>query len=108
MSLWDCKDLGELDEYVGCKAKRTDKITRLTQPVKVRRPQGGFGCKGDNGSSNRAPSTPAEPGSVLEFDKEKEPVLSAREQTQYRSGIGVLLHMMRWSRPTPGNPLGGE
>ena len=25
-SLWDCKDLGELKEYVGCKVDRTEHI----------------------------------------------------------------------------------
>ena len=100
-SLWDCKDLGELEEYVGCKVERTSEMIRLTQPVKVQRFQDEFGCKGDNGPSHRAPTTPAEPGSVLEYDKDKdkEQALSPPEQSQYRSGVGILLHMMRWSRP---------
>ena len=29
-SLWDCKDLGELKEYVGCKVERTDSTIRFT------------------------------------------------------------------------------
>jgi len=71
-SLWDCKGLGELEEYVGCKVERTSEMIRLTQPVEVQRFQGEFGCKGDNGPSHRAPTTPAEPGSVLEYDKGKD------------------------------------
>ena len=58
-----------------------------------------FGCKGGDGPSNRAPTIPAEPGSVLEFrDSEDEP-LDPEQQTQYRFGVGILLHMMRWNRP---------
>ena len=29
-SLWDCKDLGELKEYVGCKVDRTKEWIRFT------------------------------------------------------------------------------
>ncbi|VEU33926.1 unnamed protein product [Pseudo-nitzschia multistriata] len=97
--LWDCKDLGELKEYVGCRVERTKDWIRLTQPVKVQRFIDEFNCKGNNGPSQRAPSTPAEPGSVLEFNKESEPAINNKRQTKYRSGVGILLHMMRWSRP---------
>jgi len=42
--------------------------------------------------------TPAEAGSVLERCEDGE-ALTEREQTRYRSGVGKLLHLMRWSRP---------
>ena len=42
--------------------------------------------------------TPAEAGSVLERCADGE-ALTEGEQTRYRSGVGKLLHMMRWSRP---------
>jgi hypothetical protein len=46
----------------------------------------------------RVPRTPAEPGSVLivtdEDKSESEEMMS-----KYRTGVGKLLHMMRWSRP---------
>eukprot|EP00536_Pseudo-nitzschia_multiseries_P002216 jgi/Psemu1/5119/gm1.5119_g len=56
--LWDCKDLGELSEYVGCKVERHPE----------------------------APTTPVDPGNVLEFDKEKEESLSDDKQTKYQFG----------------------
>ena len=37
IGLWDCKDLGELKEYVGCKVDRTDTTIHLTQPIKIQR-----------------------------------------------------------------------
>ena len=67
--------------------------------MKVQRFIDEFGCMGDGGPNNRAPTTPAEPGSVLEFDKEVEEGLSDSKQSKYRTGVGILLHMMRWSRP---------
>ena len=97
--MFDCKDLGELTEYVGCKVERTRRWIRLTQPVKVQRFIDEFNCIGDGGPNHRAPTTPAQPGSVLQFDKDKQVALSDQRQSTYRSGVGILLHMMRWSRP---------
>jgi hypothetical protein len=48
-NLWDCKDMGELKEYIRCKVERTRETIRFTQPVKVQRFQDEFGCTGDNG-----------------------------------------------------------
>ena len=42
--------------------------------------------------------TPAVPGDVLQKSGD-EPGMDAESQTKYRSGVGKLLHMMRWSRP---------
>jgi hypothetical protein len=42
--------------------------------------------------------TPAETGKILVKCAEGTEFLSA-EQTQYRQGVGKLLHMMRWLRP---------
>merc|ERR1712115_336916 len=46
--------------------------------------------------NKRAPRTPAEAGDCL---SKGEDLLSKGEQTEYRSGVGKLLHMMRWTRP---------
>jgi len=96
-SLWDCKDLGELKEYVGCKVDRTERIIRFTQPVKVQRFTDEFHCQEADGG-DKQPATLAPPGTVLEFNETDEQ-LSNKQQTQFRSGVGVLLHMVRYSRP---------
>ena len=44
-SLWGCKDLGELKEYVGCKVDRTKRIIRFTQRVKIQRFIDEFHCQ---------------------------------------------------------------
>lgn len=44
------------------------------------------------------PKTPATPGSILQRGEPKDHV-SEKEQTTYRSGVGKLLHMMKWTRP---------
>jgi len=43
------------------------------------------------------PVTPMEPGRILVSGNECD--LVSKGQTYYRSGVGQLLHMMRWSRP---------
>ena len=42
--------------------------------------------------------TPAEPNTVL---KRPEPIeiLANKDQSKYQSGIGKMMHIMRWSRP---------
>ena len=90
--LFDCDDVGAMTEYVGCKVERDKQLVRLTQPVMLQSFQDEF----DLEENKRAPRTPAEAGDVL---SKGENLLSKGEQTEYRSGVGKLLHMMRWTRP---------
>src|SRR5687767_14171305 len=53
-----------------------------------------FGIEADG----MKPRTPAVPGEVLQKGDERNR-LSYMDQRKYRSGVGKLLHMMRWSRP---------
>ena len=95
-SLWDCKDLGELKEYVGCKVDWTEETIQFTQPVKVQRFIDEFGCWGTS-TGDKAPPAPAPPGLVLEYNKELEAPMLDRKQILYRSGVGILLNVMRFS-----------
>jgi len=45
-----------------------------------------------------------EPGRILVSGTEGDLVAKVR-QTYYRSGVGKLLHMMRWSRPVGHSPF---
>ena len=64
-SLWDCKDLDELKEYVDYKVDQTEEWIRFTRSVKVQLFVDEFGCRGAT-CEDKTPSSPAEPGSVLE------------------------------------------
>ena len=57
-----------------------------------------FHCQEADGG-DKQPSTPAPPGTVLEYNKELEEPLPDKKQTQYRSGVGILLHICQYSRP---------
>jgi hypothetical protein len=89
----DCDDVGELTEYVGCKIERDKDSIRLTQPVLLQSFEDEFEIP-----MFSEVRTPAVAGQVLQSGSEGA-IVSAEEQTTYRSGVGKLLHLMRWSRP---------
>ena len=103
MKLFDCEELGVLNEYVGCKIQhsREESKMKITQPVLVQSFEDEYDLPKDE---SRGYSTPAEPGQILEVEG-LEGVLSDREQTIFRSGIGKLLYLARWSRPDINNAV---
>ena len=93
---FDCDDCGVLTEYIGCKVDidREARSCKFTQPVLLR-------SFTDEFSVPHAPqpySTPAAPGEVLRKD-DGTPNLDSTKQSLYRSGVGKLLHLMKWTRP---------
>ena len=100
---FDCDDIGEVKEYVGCKIDRDvkDNVFKFTQPVMIQ----SFRDEFELGKEcAKTPVTPADPGTVLVKAEDKDKVGQIR-QTYYRSGVGKLLHMARWSRPDVQNAV---
>ena len=97
MKLFDCDDLGEMQEYVGCKVERNqeERWVRLTQPVLLKSFQDEF----ELDEQRKDPRTPAEAGDVLSKGEPEEQMKTKNEQKKFRSGVGKLLHVMRWTRP---------
>lgn len=91
--LFECDDIGDINEYVGCKIDSEDGFVRFTQPVMLQSFEDEFDL-----SKVRETQTPAEPGTTLPKVDDDAPFVE-KEQTYFRSGVGKLLHMMRWSRP---------
>ena len=91
---FDCDDLGKLEEYVGCKIdyNKAEGSLKFTQPVILQSFNDEFDLP------DKSPVTPAEAGQVL-VKVDSKNAISANEQTKYRSGVGKLLHLERWSRP---------
>ena len=100
MQRFDCDDVGEVKEYVGCKIDRDEENNsiKFTQPVMLQSFDDEFETSG------KRPSTPAEAGTVLSKCSEGAKVESTRH-TYYRKGVGKLLHMTRWSRPEVQNAV---
>jgi hypothetical protein len=90
---FDCEEIGEVDEYVGCKVERNyeDNSIKLTQPVMLQSFIDEF-----NLPNGPAPNIPATPGDALVKADPKD-CIPANELFKYRSGVGKLLHIMRWS-----------
>jgi len=96
---FECDDLGELTEYVGNKIERDKDSIKLTQPVLLQSLIDEFILP-----EGKAPKTPAAPGSILPATEEGEEV-PPEEQFMYRSGVGKMLHLQRWSRPEIANAV---
>ena len=97
MSRFDVDDVGEMEEYVGCKIERGSNekgpYFKLTQPVLLQSLTDELGINGKNHV------TPAEAGSILrKHNGEEESTLSEKDQKRYRTGVGKLLHLMKHTR----------
>jgi hypothetical protein len=78
---------------VGCKIYRDEDSVKFTQPVLIQSYEDEFEL-----NKTQQVFTPAEQCNVLmKCDKGTE--LGGKEQKKYQSGVGKLLHMMRWSPP---------
>jgi hypothetical protein len=99
MDVFECDDIGEMKEYVGCKVERNDKLVKMTQPVLLQSYSDEFDLP-----EGATPKTPAVPGQVLHKPREGEGI-EPQEQGTYRSGVGKLLHTAKWTRPDILNPV---
>jgi hypothetical protein len=96
MDIFDVDDVGELKEFVGVKIDydKKNRKMKLTQPVLVQSFKDEFELPG-----GQPPELPAPPGEILLGSKDKRDNLPPNTQTYYRSGVGKLLHLVKWSRP---------
>lgn len=92
-ALFDTTDEGEMTDYLGCLLERNSERMRLTQPVKIRRLQDKFGYNG-----SQALSTPVKLGSVLAKQAIDSLKVSDLDAAKYRTIVGILLHIARWTR----------
>jgi hypothetical protein len=97
--LWDCDEVGETKECVGLKVeyKPAEGFMKLTQPVLIQSLADEFPVPEDG-----AIATPGVPGDVLE---QEESDLTREEQRVYRSGVGKLMHLARWTRVESANAI---
>jgi hypothetical protein len=82
-----------MTEYIGRKIDRDKNSMKLTRPVLMQSFEDEFDL------SNAKPCiTPGESRKTL-YSGEHEELVDATMQTKFRSGVGKLLHLMKWSRP---------
>jgi hypothetical protein len=97
---FDCDNVGDMFEYVGCKITRDENSITMTQPVLLQSFEDEFGC----GKDEKEYRIPALQGSVLSKVSEEDEC-DPEQLRLYRKGIGKLLHMVRWSRPEMQNAV---
>jgi len=87
---FDCDEIRNMNEYVGCKLSKNNNKLKLTQPVLLQ------SFKDEFDLGNKMPAmTPAEPGQIL-LSCDEADCLNKEDQKIYRLGVGKLLHMMGW------------
>ena len=96
---FDCDDIGELTEYVGCKVECTEDYVKFTQPVLLQSFEDEFGTE-----TGRSTRTPAETGNVLRKGEDGSK-MEYPKLNKFQKGVGKLLQMMRWSRPEMQNAV---
>ena len=93
LNKFECDDIGEVKEYLGCKIDRNwkDKQVRLTQPVLLQSYEDEFELP----PTGRSTNTPTLGGSVLSPDVPNEERVVQEAHSCYRTGVGKLLHVAR-------------
>lgn len=97
------KRMGKMKEYVGCQIDPSDehKIL-LSQPDLIDKMNRIFGPNIKNLSTYK---TPGPPGEVVVRPKPDEKLISESLQKDYRSGVGMLLYLIKHSRPDISNAV---
>lgn len=98
---FECDEGAELVEYVGCKLTRNVEAgwIKLTQPVLLQSFKDEFDIP-----EQKTRKTPALAGQVLRKGIDSD-VVSSGEHKTYRTGVGKLIHMGKWSRPESCNAI---
>ena len=97
------KEEGELDEYVGCQIKRVnEKCMIMHQTELLNKIEQIFGKDIEDMASRKIPFGT---NNRVVRPKEGEELISKEEQTKYRSGIGMLLYLVKFSRPDLANAV---
>jgi Reverse transcriptase (RNA-dependent DNA polymerase) len=92
MRLFECDDVGPMEEYVGNKIEMCEQTMKLTQPVLLQSFVDEFDVRAGG------EQLPAKPGQILSKGEEKDR-LDESGQRKYRSGVGKLRYLATWSRP---------
>ena len=93
MNKFEYDDIGEINEYLGCKIDWNweDKQLRLTQPVLLQSYEDEFELP----PTGRSTNTPALAESVLSPDFPNEERVVQEVHSSNRTGVGKLLHVAR-------------
>jgi hypothetical protein len=91
------KDLGTMETFVGCRIVENKEKTALYvhQPKLIKNLKEHFG---ELVANVRDYSTPAAPRSIIQRPQKGDTLISPQLQTKFRSGVGMLLYLVKHSR----------
>jgi hypothetical protein len=96
-TVFEIRRLGSLKEYIGCTMMdMPDGSKKLIQPDMIKKLKKEFGMKVSEESNA---TTAMGPGTNVERPLENENKLSEENQRQYRKGVGMLIYLVKHSRP---------
>jgi hypothetical protein len=100
------KDVGELNEYVGCMVikDKQKKCAYLIQPDLIEKLEKAF--KNDI-AHLRKYKMPAPTGEIITRPETEEELINQEDQKKFRSGVGSLLFLIKYSRPDISNAVRG-
>ena len=96
------KDLGEMKSFVGCEIIERKNTIWLHQPKLIKHLKETFP---DIITMTKQYKTPAAPKSVVIRPLEEDTKINLLKQTEYRSGVGMLLYLVKHSRPDLSNAV---
>jgi Reverse transcriptase (RNA-dependent DNA polymerase) len=91
------KDLGKMETFVGCQIIENDKRDTiwLHQPKLLKHLKEQFG---ELVSKVKPVTTPAAPRTIIVRPEKGDTLISATDQSKFRSGVGMLLYLVKHSR----------
>ena len=89
------KDLGKMETFVGCKIIEHQNMTLIHQPKLIKHLKEQFGELVQN---MKTYTTPAAPKTIITRPGKGELLISPQDQTKFRSGVGMLLYLVKHSR----------
>jgi hypothetical protein len=98
------KEVGPLREYVGCTVVRSPQKEELImcQPDLLKKLEKTFK---DKIATTRSYKTPAIPGEIVMKTTEENEVVDKESHRLFRSGVGMLLYLIKYSRPDIANSV---
>ena len=100
------KSLGPLQHFVGChiiQPTSHPNTLYIHQPKLLKHLQEDFGSQANQ--VKKVYKTPAGPKTVIMRPQKGDPLISSSDQTVYRSGVGMLLYLVKHSRPEISNAV---
>ena len=102
---FNVKDMGTLEHFVGCHLiKENESRMYLHQPKLLKHLSDEFKYLSSS-FGPREYRTPAAPKSTVVRPTQDDPLINKSEQAKYRSGVGMLLYLVKHSRPEIANAV---